>query len=87
MTFDWTVPVEAQLTNYSCAVGATFWCLRTLGVDLTQPDLQDVMVPTLVSPEVGLLDGSGTTIAQLLSERYALPATSQMPVSFDEVCK
>jgi hypothetical protein len=85
ITFDSTVPVELQLTDYSCSVGATFWCLRSLGISLTHQDLQDVMVPALVSPALGLLDGSGATIASLLRTRYALSATNMSPVSFDQV--
>lgn len=83
--FDSTVPVEPQLTIFSCSVGATFWCLRSLGMSLTQQDLENVMVPSLVSPDVGLLDGSGATIACLLRDRYALSASNASPVTFDQV--
>jgi SH3-like domain-containing protein len=43
------------------------------------------MVPGLVSPQLGLLDGSGATIASLLRQRYLLLASNASPVSFDEV--
>src|SRR5215475_4463926 len=86
-TFDATVPVELQLTDYSCSVGATFWCLRSIGVSLTQQDLQNAMVPGLVSQQLGLLDGSGTAIVGLLRGQFGLTANNTSPVSFDEVAR
>lgn len=83
--FDSTVPVALQLNDYSCSVGATFWCLRSLGVSLTQQDLENVMVPALVSQALGLLDGSGATIVGLLRDRYGLAATNASSVTFDQV--
>jgi SH3-like domain-containing protein len=84
-TFDSTVPVELQLNDYSCSVGATYWCLRSLGVSLTQQDLEGAMVPGLVSQQLGLLDGSGTGIVSLLRARFGLGASNTSPVSFDDV--
>jgi len=83
--FDSSVPVEPQLTPFSCSVGATFFCLRSLGVDTTQRDLENVMVPALVSPDLGLLDGSGSTIVRMLQDRFGLSASNISPVSFDQV--
>ena len=48
-TFDLSIPVELQLNDYSCSVGATYWCLQTLGFTLMQRDLESLMVPGLVS--------------------------------------
>ena len=84
--FDTSAPVELQLNDYSCSVGATYWCLRSIGVNLTQLDLENLMVPNLVSSSLGLLDGSGAGIAALLRDRYGVSATNASPVSFDEVC-
>jgi SH3-like domain-containing protein len=83
--FNASVPVELQLTEYSCAVGATFWFLRSLNVDVTQPALQDLMVPALVSPDLGLLDGSGSSIARFLRDQFGLVAANVPAVSFDDV--
>jgi SH3-like domain-containing protein len=83
--FNSNTHLELQLTVFSCSVGATFWCLRSLGVDITQAALQEQMVPDLVSPDLGLLDSSGATIARLLRDRFGLSATNQPQVSFDDV--
>jgi Bacterial SH3 domain len=85
VTFNSAAPLELQLTDYSCSVGATFWCLRSLNIDLSQQGLQEIMVPALVSPDDGLLDASGATIANLLRSRFGLSATNQPQVSFDDV--
>jgi hypothetical protein len=85
VTFDATVPVEYQLNDYSCSVGATYWCLRSIGVNLTQQDLENEMVPALVSPQDGLLDGSGTGIVGLLGRQYGVTASNTPQVSFDDV--
>ncbi len=83
--FNSAAPIELQLTDFSCSVGATFWCLQSLGEDITQKALQAIMVPDLVSPELGLLDSSGATIARLLRDRFGLAASNANPVSFDDV--
>jgi len=85
VTFDSSAPVALQLNDFSCSVGATFWCLRSLGLSLTQQDLEDAMVPSLVSPALGLLDASGSTVADLLRNRFGLSATNTSPVTFDQV--
>jgi len=56
-----------------------------VGLDITQSALQDLMVPALVSPELGLLDASGVAIARFLRERFDLPAANAPQVSFDDV--
>jgi SH3-like domain-containing protein len=84
-TFDATVPVELQLNDYSCSVGATYWCLRSIGVSLTQQDLEAAMVPGLVSQQDGLLDGTGTGIVGLLRRQFGLTASNTSPVNFDDV--
>jgi SH3-like domain-containing protein len=56
-----------------------------LGLNLSQQDLQNVMVPGLVSPEQGLLDGSGGTIVNLLRQTYGLTASNTSQVAFDDV--
>jgi SH3-like domain-containing protein len=83
--FNAALPVELQLTDFSCAVGATFWFLRSIEVDLTQQALQDLMVPTLVSPDLGLLDGTGAGIARFLRDHFGLATTNAPKVSFDDV--
>jgi SH3-like domain-containing protein len=83
--FNPAATLELQLTDFSCSVGATFWCLNSLGVNITQRALQELMVPGLVSPDDGLLDSSGSTIVRLLRDHFGLAATNMAQVSFDEV--
>jgi len=83
--FNAAAPIELQLTDYSCSVGATYWCLRSVGVDITQQSLQDLMVPTIVSPDLGLLDSSGVAVARLLRERFGLNAQNVPLISFDDI--
>jgi SH3-like domain-containing protein len=59
--------------------------LRSLGVGLTQLDLENIMVPRLVSSDLGLLDASGATIAALLRDRFSLTASNSYPVTFDTI--
>ena len=68
--FNAAARLKLQLTVFSCSVGATFWCRRSLGVDITQAALQEQMVPDLVLPDLGLLDSSGATVARLLRDRF-----------------
>lgn len=83
--FDATAPVELQLNDYSCSVGATYWCLRSMGLSLTQQDLENLMVPGLVSEALGLLDGSGSGIVGLLRDRFGLTVSNSSSVTFDAV--
>jgi hypothetical protein len=59
--------------------------MRSIGCVLSQEELQSAMIPSLVSADLGLLDGSGATIAALLRNRYGLPAQSSPLISFDQV--
>jgi hypothetical protein len=85
--FNAGIPVQLQLNDYSCSVGATFWCLQSIGWPMTQQDLENLMVPALVSTDLGLLDSSGAGIAQLLRDQFGLAATNAAQVSFDDVAQ
>jgi hypothetical protein len=59
--------------------------LRSIGCEVAEEDLYDLMVPRYISPELGLLDASGAGLARLLSVDLGLRAQSQPTITFDEV--
>lgn len=86
MTFDPTIPRVAQQLTWSCSVATTTWLLQTLGQDATLPAMRQAMLAAgLVTPELGLLDGDGSTLAEWLTRTYALDAHAKSPVTFEWV--
>src|SRR4051794_10041368 len=85
LTFDSTVPSVFQPDDFSCAVATTTWCLNSIGIDITHAEMLGIMVPGLVTVELGLLDGSGGTIAALLRDQFNLQADNNPDISFDDV--
>lgn len=65
-------PPERQVQDWVCSIRVTAWMLRSLGLPVDIGALQDEMSPTYVTPAVGLLDGRGYGIAEVL--RAHLPA-------------
>jgi hypothetical protein len=65
-------PPERQIADWVCSIRATAWMLKSLGLPVDIGALQDEMSPTYVTPEVGLLDGTGAGIAEVLKAH--LPA-------------
>lgn len=65
-------PPERQVQDWVCSIRATAWMLKSLGLPVDIGALQDEMSPRYVTPEVGLLDGTGAGIAEVL--RAHLPA-------------
>ncbi|MCC6224713.1 MAG: hypothetical protein IT201_14615 [Thermoleophilia bacterium] len=78
-------PVERQRLDWTCAIRATTWVLKSVGVSIAAEELHDIMVPGLVNADVGLRDGSGAGIADLLRDRFGLPAANVSPVSWGAV--
>jgi hypothetical protein len=65
-------PPERQVQDWTCSIRATAWVLKSLGLPVDIGALQDEMSPRYVTPAVGLLDGTGAGIAEVL--RAHLPA-------------
>ena len=65
-------PPERQVQSWVCSIRATAWMLKSLGLPVDIGALQDEMVPKYVNPDVGLLDGSGHGLAEVI--RAHLPA-------------
>ena len=74
-----------QPDDFSCSISTTTWCVQSVGIDVTEPTMRGLMMPALVSAELGLLDGSGAGLARLLRDQWGLDAQHQQTVSFDEV--
>lgn len=63
---------ERQNQDWTCSIRSTAWALKSLGVPVDIGALQDEMVPRYVTPQLGLLDGRGYGIAEVLTAH--LPA-------------
>lgn len=65
-------PPERQIQDWVCSIRVTAWMLKSLGLPVDISDLQDEMVPAYVNSAVGLLDGRGYGVAEVLKAH--LPA-------------
>jgi hypothetical protein len=82
--FDSTIPTVLQPDQFSCSISSATWCARSVGIDVAEPTMREIMLPGLVSEELGLLDGSGAGMARMFRERFGLRAQHQQIISFDE---
>jgi hypothetical protein len=71
--YDASTPAERQVQDWTCSIRSTAWCLKSLGVPVDIGALQSEMVPRYVTPALGLLDGSGRGLAEVL--RAHLPSS------------
>lgn len=89
LTYNPDQPPERQVQDWVCSIRATAWILKSLGLPVDIGALQDEMSPKYVTPKVGLLDGRGYGIAEVLKAH--LPADWHPRVhvferlSFDEL--
>lgn len=65
-------PPERQNQDWTCSIRSTAWALKSLGLPVDIGALQDEMVPRYVTPALGLLDGRGYGLAEVLTAH--LPA-------------
>jgi hypothetical protein len=72
LTFNPHQPPERQVQDWTCSIRSTAWCLKSLGLPVDIGALQDEMVPRYVTPALGLLDGRGYGLAEVI--RAHLPA-------------
>lgn len=66
LVYNPSTPPERQVQSWVCSIRATAWTLKSLGLPVDIGALQDEMSPKYVTPEVGLLDGRGYGIAEVL---------------------
>jgi hypothetical protein len=60
-------PPERQNQDWTCSIRSTAWALKSLGLPVDIGDLQDEMTPRYVTPQLGLLDGRGYGLAEVLT--------------------
>src|SRR5689334_4483703 len=88
MQYDANTPRIAQTDAWSCSVASTTWLLRSLGIDVSYPPMEQRMVRDgLVSPADGLLTGSGGPLRDWLDETWAVPAENLPSASWAAVCE
>jgi hypothetical protein len=73
LVYNQSQPPERQIQGWTCSIRSTAWALKSLGLPVDIGALQDEMVPRYVTPDLGLLDGSGSGLAEVL--RAHLPST------------
>ncbi len=81
-------PTYYQRQDWTCSIGSVIWMLRSIGIAVTPDEAQDSMSPRYVNPTLGLLDGSGAGIVEVLRERWGVRAhTLDRPggPTFDDV--
>ncbi len=83
-TFDPNTPTYHQRQDWTCSIGSVIWMLRAIGIDVTPDEAQDAMSPRYVTPELGLLDATGSGIVGVLRDRWGVKATAYPSLMFDE---
>lgn len=78
LTYNQYQPPERQIQDWACSIRALTWMLKSLDVDIEAGTLQEEMVPRYVTPDLGLLDGSGHGLAEVLARH--LPAGTPIEV-------
>jgi hypothetical protein len=83
-TYNSSFPVQTQPDQFSCSIYTAAWVLQSIGIDVPPETMRGIMMPGLVSEDLGLLDGSGSGMANLFRNRWGLNASNRH-VSFDEL--
>lgn len=84
ITYDPSVPAVRQTDPWSCSVASTAFMLHSIGIRNTYPALEVPMVQDgIVSPTLGLLDGSGGALADWLARTYGVTAHHERPADWD----
>lgn len=73
MSYDSATTPERQMQSWTCSVRTATWMLRSVGCDLNASEVQDIMVPEYATPELGLLQGNGAGMAEVLADQSELP--------------
>jgi len=75
-----------QTNDWSCSCASTAWGLQALGFPVTYPEIEARMLAAgLVTPALGLLDGSGATLAAWLGAEFGLAYERQSIAQADWV--
>lgn len=87
-------PVDRQPVDWTCSIESAQWLLRSIGRNpdasdpTNDPWLRSQLVPGIVRPDLGLLDGTGAQLAAWITREYGSEmgfTAHAVPVSFDDV--
>jgi hypothetical protein len=67
LSYNPALPPERQVQDWTCSIRSTSWALKSLGLPVDIGQLQDEMCPRYVTPQLGLLDGRGYGLAEVLT--------------------
>lgn len=89
LTYNPYLPPERQVQDWTCSIRTTAWMLKSLGLPVDIGLLQDEMVPRYVTPDLGLLDGRGYGLAEVLAAHLPVSWADRIHVyervSFDDI--
>lgn len=94
LPFNPDAPVDRQPDDWSCSLQSAQWLLRSIGrnPDASDPQgdpwMRSQLIPNYITPQQGLLDGSGRQLATWITEMYGKEmgfVAQASPVTFDDV--
>lgn len=85
MTYNPDTSPERQTSPFACSIRTATWMLRSLGIGVDANTMYERMVPGLVTPELGLLQGDGSALAPFLAEQSGQP-TGHAWVNWEWLC-
>jgi hypothetical protein len=68
LRFDPTIPPVRQTGDWQCSACSVAWMLCSVGRRVSQEEVCQLLGPSRISPEQGLLDGSGAGLVAFLGE-------------------
>ena len=81
-------PARIQQLDYTCSANSCAWALTSLGIVTTGPEMTLAMEAAgLLTPELGLLDGSGSSLAEWLRETYGLVVEQDYPCEWNDIVR
>lgn len=72
LSYNRSQPPERQAQDWTCSIRSTAWVLKSLGLPVDIGALQDEMTPRYVTPAIGLLDGRGYGVAEVMMNHLPL---------------
>lgn len=79
-------PQGQQLAAFTCSCRTAYWMLASLGGTQGPEEIATEMVELgLVTPEYGLMDGSGVALSRYLADKSGYPTGSLYPASWDDL--
>lgn len=77
--------LRLQIADYTCSIRSTQMALESVGVEVDINTLHDQMVPRYVNEDVGLKDGSGAGIRQVMLDHYGIISEVFSPATWQGV--